>query len=120
MPRGDRSGPFSEGPMTGRAAGYCAGYATPGSANRPGLGRGAFGPGSGRGPVGGRGHRGGGGFGYRNRFYATGVPFGAYRVPEGAPLLQRDEEIALLKSESQRLKSVLESIEQRLEELETA
>ncbi|MGI6097596.1 MAG: DUF5320 domain-containing protein, partial [Dethiobacteria bacterium] len=27
MPRGDGSGPAGMGPMTGRAAGYCAGYA---------------------------------------------------------------------------------------------
>lgn len=33
MPRGDGTGPTGMGPMTGRAAGYCAGYATPGFAN---------------------------------------------------------------------------------------
>jgi len=26
MPRGDGTGPWGLGPMTGRAAGYCAGY----------------------------------------------------------------------------------------------
>ena len=30
MPRGDRTGPAGAGPLTGRAAGYCAGYSTPG------------------------------------------------------------------------------------------
>ena len=30
MPRGDGSGPRGEGPMTGRRAGYCAGYDRPG------------------------------------------------------------------------------------------
>lgn len=30
MPRGDRTGPAGMGPRTGRAAGYCAGYSTPG------------------------------------------------------------------------------------------
>jgi len=30
MPRGDQTGPAGMGPMTGRAAGYCAGYSTPG------------------------------------------------------------------------------------------
>ena len=33
MPRGDRTGPAGMGPMTGRAAGYCAGYSTPGYTN---------------------------------------------------------------------------------------
>ena len=33
MPRGDRTGPAGMGPMTGRAAGYCAGYPAPGYMN---------------------------------------------------------------------------------------
>jgi hypothetical protein len=33
MPRGDRTGPAGMGPMTGRAAGYCAGSGTPGFMN---------------------------------------------------------------------------------------
>jgi len=33
MPRGNGTGPMGAGPMTGRAAGYCAGFATPGFAN---------------------------------------------------------------------------------------
>ena len=49
MPRGDKTGPLGAGPMTGRAAGYCAGYAVPGYMNpRRGYGRG-FGRGWGRG-----------------------------------------------------------------------
>ena len=39
MPRGDGTGPMAMGPRTGRAAGYCAGYAVPGFMN-PTLGRG--------------------------------------------------------------------------------
>jgi hypothetical protein len=55
MPRGDRTGPWGAGPMTGRAAGYCAGYAVPGFMNpRRGYGRG-FGRGWGRGFGRGRG-----------------------------------------------------------------
>ncbi|MFW6189453.1 MAG: DUF5320 domain-containing protein [Planctomycetota bacterium] len=42
MPRGDGTGPLGMGPMTGRAAGYCAGFAGPGFANPvPGRGGGA-------------------------------------------------------------------------------
>ncbi|MBN2030229.1 DUF5320 domain-containing protein [bacterium] len=33
MPRGDGTGPAGMGPMTGRAAGYCAGYPMPGYMN---------------------------------------------------------------------------------------
>jgi len=33
MPLGDGTGPMGLGPMTGRAVGYCAGYALPGYAN---------------------------------------------------------------------------------------
>jgi hypothetical protein len=33
MPRGDGTGPAGMGPMTGRAAGYCAGYTVPGFMN---------------------------------------------------------------------------------------
>ncbi|MEF8788076.1 MAG: DUF5320 domain-containing protein [Planctomycetota bacterium] len=79
MPRGDGTGPAGQGLMTGRAAGYCAGYNMPGYAN-PAGGRarctppaGARGPappgarpfGTGRGPGRGmgRGFRGGRGRG---------------------------------------------------------
>ncbi len=44
MPRGDRTGPFGEGPRTGRQMGYCAGNESPGFAgmqtNWKGTGRG--------------------------------------------------------------------------------
>ena len=54
MPWGDRTGPSGMGPMTGRAAGYCAGYAMPGYATMM------------HGWGGGFGRR--GGWGRRNRF----------------------------------------------------
>jgi len=38
MPAGDRTGPMGQGPMTGRGAGFCAGFGVPGYANWPGLG----------------------------------------------------------------------------------
>jgi hypothetical protein len=40
MPRGDGTGPAGLGPMTGRGAGYCASYPTPGFANTYGRGSG--------------------------------------------------------------------------------
>jgi len=44
MPAGDGTGPLGLGPMTGRAAGYCAGYPVPGFMN-PIPGRGFWGRG---------------------------------------------------------------------------
>ncbi len=51
MPRGDRTGPMGEGPMTGRQLGYGAGYDSPGYTKGPGggLGRRLLGRGRGRG-----------------------------------------------------------------------
>jgi hypothetical protein len=41
MPLGDGTGPTGLGPMTGRAAGFCAGYLVPGYMN-PAVGRAGF------------------------------------------------------------------------------
>lgn len=128
MPRGDGTGPAGMGPMTGRAAGYCAGYSVPGYANPIG-GRGAFG-----------GNRSfGGGFGrgrgYRNMYYATGLP-GWYRANAGMPAWgsyqgaapypfqgasqfeAAEDEKVFLKDQAEFLKSQISDIESRLAELE--
>ena len=44
MPLGDGTGPAGMGPMTGRAAGYCAGFPIPGYMN-PAVGRAGYGAG---------------------------------------------------------------------------
>ena len=50
MPFGDGTGPRGMGPMTGRGAGYCAGFGRPGFTNPiPRRGRFGFGLGLGRG-----------------------------------------------------------------------
>lgn len=69
MPGGDRTGPAGLGPMTGRGAGYCAGYAVPGYANMN-FGRGYGFWGCGRGC----GGNFGGGRGWRNMYWQTGQP----------------------------------------------
>ncbi len=64
MPRGDRTGPMGQGPVTGRGLGYCSGYESPGFAKGFGMGRG-FGRGRGF------GHYGfGRGYGYRSPIYS--------------------------------------------------
>jgi len=91
MPWGDRTGPWGLGPMTGRAAGYCAGYPVPGYMNPiPGFGFGrGWGMGFGRGWGRGRGFgfgRGWGmgfgrGFGRGFRRWLWAYPWYAYRLP---------------------------------------
>lgn len=121
MPRGDRTGPMGQGPMTGRRAGFCAGYESPGFTNPvPGYGRGmGYGRGFGYGRGMGYG-RGGGGWGWRNRFYATGVPGGyASPVPPAYPV-DKDQELAMLKNEESDLRGALDDIRKRIEELENS
>ena len=69
MPGGDGTGPMGLGPMTGRAAGYCAGYPVPGYMN-PIPGRGYWGWGRGLGRGWGRGF----GRGWRTRGWAGYYP----------------------------------------------
>lgn|SRR5690554_976626 len=82
MPFGDGTGPMGYGPMTGRGAGYCAGYSVPGYMNPWGGYRGF---GWGRGLGWGRGRGRGRGWGY-----AAGQPgWGGVRPvvpPAGAPV----------------------------------
>jgi len=118
MPRGDATGPMGMGPMTGRRAGYCAGFGTPGYMNNAG-GQG-FGMGFGRGlGFGGRGCR-GGGFGFRNRFYpriAQGLEmFGGIFA---APYQGYDPEMEkqFLKNQTDILQKEMDAIKKRLDEL---
>lgn len=127
MPSGDGTGPVGMGPMTGRAAGYCAGYAAPGYTNPIG-GRGFWG--RGRGGGGGRGGR-----GRRNQFYATGLTgwqraakgypaFGGVvpgAVPIAAPFtpaMSGEQQLDALKGQAEYFADALEGIRKRIEELE--
>ena len=118
MPAGDGTGPRGMGPMTGRGAGYCAGYDAPGHAN-PMPGRG-FGRGRGMARGGGWGR----GRGWRHQYYATGLPgwarFGyapAWGAPPTQPLTQ-EQETEYLKAQAEGLQQELEAINQRIAELE--
>jgi len=111
MPAGDGTGPMGFGPMTGRRAGYCAGYAMPGYAN-PWMGRGWFGHGR----------------GWRHRYWATGLPgwarpnygwpvYGTQPLPSESELTPKTE-MDMLKRESEFLKSQLDDIQSRISALE--
>lgn len=122
MPGGDRTGPLGGGPRTGRVAGFCAGYGMPGFANMwggRGYGRG-FGMGFGRG---------GFGRGWRHRFFATGIPGGGREwggwldpgygySPPYAVNPYRDDERSALKEEAEYLRSALDDINRRLDEMQ--
>jgi len=117
MPRGDSTGPMGMGPMTGRGAGYCAGYNMPGYLNNiPGRSLG-MGFGGGRG-FGGRRMR-GGGFGFRNRFFATGIPgrtrFDAYADPYQNA--DPETEKQFLKNQAEAIENELKAIKKRLDDL---
>lgn len=114
MPGGDRTGPRGAGPITGRGLGFCAGYDVPGylqgGVGRPGW-RGFY-------PRGG-----GGGYGYRHWYYATGLPrWGRYVEPwwswSNAPAPTAQERAEMLKAQAQALRDELNAIEEDLASLE--
>lgn len=102
MPGGDRTGPYSEGPMTGRGLGYCGGNDRPDfTNNRSFKGRdqgGAFRRGF--------GNRRGFGFGFRHgsgNTYPTNVP--------------DISEKTMIENEIRILKDQMSSLENRLSKL---
>ncbi len=105
MPWGDGTGPLGLGPMTGRRAGYCAGFPVPGYMNP--------------GPYWGRGF--GRGRGWRRMYYATGLPgwarFGVYNYAPPVQPVYKDEK-EFLKEQAKYLKEELDEIAKRLKELE--
>ena len=106
MPRGDGTGHNGMGAMTGRAAGFCAGYTVPGFAN-PVSGRGfGFGRGLGLGFRGGRRFSPYSGYGYM----PNTMPSGFSATPQ--------QEVESLQAQAQNLKSTLDQINQRITELE--
>jgi len=129
MPRGDGTGPMGMGPMTGRAAGYCAGFPTAGFMNPIGgrlglrLGRGrAFPP---------YGYYGAGRF--PSLPYAPYPMYGSsgtmpYSFPQApgitpgaapfAPGADPEQELSFLRSQVSTLKSQTDQINSRIKELE--
>jgi len=119
MPGGDGTGPGGMGPMTGRAAGFCAGYSVPGYANPVG-GRG-MGMGFGRGRGGGFGRGRGFGWGragYGMPAYGGAVNPYAYSGVPFAPTVAPQQELDGLKGQAEYLEDALDGIKKRIEELE--
>ena len=117
MPGGDGTGPMGMGPMTGRAAGFCAGYGVAGYMNPvPGFGRGRGGWGR------------GGGRGFRHRFFAIGLtgrqramagmpPYGApYPAVDAPPM--RERQLEALKAQAEYFEGALAEIRKQIEEAE--
>ena len=117
MPGGNGMGPGGMGPMTGRGAGFCAGYPAPGSMNAAG-GRGF-------------GFRGrGGGRGRRNQYYATGLPgraraglgydaWGSPAAPSAGPVTPApQQELDALKQQAAYFQGALEDLQKRIAELQ--
>jgi hypothetical protein len=103
------------GPMTGRAAGFCAGYPVPGFMNPIG-GRGYWGWGRG----GGRARGFGRGFGWARAGYgypAAGYPYAPYPAPL-APTITAEQELADLKQQAEYFQDALDEIKGRMEQLE--
>ncbi len=116
MPLGDGTGPNGMGPMTGRAAGFCAGYNAPGYANPAVRGRGLA-----------RGYGRGMGYGF-GRGRAWGRPWGGFSPPPMTPGYQpgpyaasyrKEDEVDMLKNQAQFFEDQLNQIKERLGELES-
>jgi hypothetical protein len=122
MPFGNGMGPTGLGPMTGRGAGFCAGYSVPGYLNPVG-GRGAWGAGQGFGRGRGRG--------FRHMYWATGLP-GWQRAAMGVPAAypygtspafaqpSEEQELAALRSQLKAMEQGIGQIQERIQELERA
>jgi hypothetical protein len=113
MPRGDRTGPWGAGPMTGRAAGYCAGYSVPGFMNPTG----GYGRGWGRGRGRGLGRGWGRGFG-RGWYAYPPLAVGQAVYPQAyAPVAQPQspqQEVAALENYQKQLEAEKADLEQEM------
>ncbi len=106
MPRGNGMGPMGRGPMTGRAAGFCAGNGQAG-VTIPIFGRGIGGQGRGR-------------HGCRNQFVATGLPgwmrAGGHTSPAADIATEAEKQVLTIQVEA--LQTQLDAVKRHLEALE--
>ena len=117
---GDATGPVGQGAMTGRGAGYCAGYSVPGYMNT-GVARGGFW---------GTGAR-GGGRGNRNIYMATGLTrwqraataqaaAPIQNVAPAQPVLSKEQRLQALKTQADILKKQLENLTTQIKAVESS
>ena len=107
MPGFDGTGPKGMGPMTGGGRGFCASMVT--NSVSPFRDQRFFGAGR-------------GGRGFRNCFYASGLPGwmrSGYGYPVGQSGFTAENEAKGLKEEAEFLKRQLESVQNRIIELES-
>jgi len=120
MPRGDGTGPWGQGSMTGRGLGYCGGYDSPGYTKGPGMGL-RRGIGGGRGMVYGRGVGWGRGGGRRlGGLWGYSAPFSRPNLvtpPVYPPATTPDAQLNMLKQEKQYLESEMENIKNAMEDI---
>jgi hypothetical protein len=102
MPRGDRTGPFGEGPLTGRRMGYCSGNENPGFFNQGANWR--------RGP--GRGFRGGAGYGR-----GFGLGFGQQSGGNSYDMSPGVSDKTVIENEIRILRDQLSSLEDQLSKI---
>ncbi len=102
MPRGDGTGPNGMGPVTGRGAGFCAGFSVPGAMNAPGM-FGGLGCRRGAG-----GMMRGAGMQARNRFMVQ--PYGNANVPAANEKEFLTTQISFLEKQLNQVKQRLENI----------
>ena len=123
MPGFDRTGPMGQGPRTGGGFGYCPPGSGPaygtGWVGR-GAGRGGLPWGGGRGRVwgGGRGRAWGGGRGWGRQAMVGGYPppyWGPMPMTQWTP----QQELEALQAQAQAVEGELQSIRQRIAELES-
>lgn len=96
MPGGDGTGPRGMGPMTGRAAGDCAGYSVPGYMN-PVMGRGVV---------------------WRRGIRRRGNLTSSYSEHVDTTAT-REQEMEALKAQTADLQGALQGLQQRISELES-
>ena len=112
MPGGNGTGPVGLGPMTGRGAGFCAGFSVPGYTN----------PVGGRGMGMGRGRGMGRGFGLGRAGYGVPAWAGvANPSPANAffgPIVTAEQELEGLKQQAEFMQNSLTQISDRIEHLE--
>ncbi len=111
---GDGTGPLGQGPLTGRGAGYCAGYSTPGYLNRD----------VGRGGVWRTGVR-GGGRGNRNFFNTTGLArwqrsADLQTAAPAQPGVSREQRLQQMRTRADILKAQMESLNNQIKAVESA